>query len=109
MSTKIKTFLSVLIARRIGFFLILLGVGLIPLALLSGLMTLRGCPNYTPDIFGIDISRAQLIGINTQMMTLSWSDGCNWHESPLLPLLLAPCLVAGGLLLVGGSIIRRNI
>lgn len=95
-------------ARLIGVSCVLAGVRLIPMTLGAGVGTLQLCRAYNPDFLTIDLSRARLLGVDLRTMTLSWYDGCNWHGSPLLPLLFALCLVMSGLLLIGRPTIRSS-
>lgn len=100
--------MSLFTARRLGVLCGLVGIGLIPPSFMAGIKSLRICRNYTPDLYGIDISRIRFTGVDFQQMTFSWHDGCNWHGSPLLPLLVALFLIIVGFLLIGSPTIRSR-
>ncbi len=100
--------MSILTARRIDVLMSFAGVILFPLFLFAGFTTLRLCRDVEPDLLGIDFSRARLLGIDFQTITLSWYDGCNWHGTPLLPLLIALGLILGGLLVTVGVTIHKH-
>ena len=99
--------MSSLSRRLIGFLLVLLGVGLMPLTLV-GASTARGCEDFNPDLLGIEFNRAEITGVDLQAMTVSWYDGCNWHTGSLLLFGITLCLVVAGLFLVVEPMVHQT-
>ena len=95
-------------ARRIGLLLVPLGIGLMPLTFFAGANTLLACENFHPDLFGIEFDSFRLGQLDLQAMTLSWYDGCNWHNASLIFLFVSICIVLIGLVLIAGPTLGQN-
>lgn len=92
--------------RRIGYFLVALGVVLSfsPFVFAGG--TQRACPGIESVVYDtvrIFPAGFAFTGIDWASLELHWYDGCNWRDSSLIPLLLGI-----GSFVVGFTVIRRT-
>lgn len=84
---------------RIGYLLVVAGVGVAALSLRVGGATERACPGIDSavyDRFGVLPSEVRVVSVDVAAASLEWYDGCNWHMQSLLPLYVGLLVVLAG-------------
>ena len=88
---------------RLGWLLVVVGVGIAVLSLTVGGSTARACPGLDESMYGalgVHPAGVELTGLDLADATVEWYDGCNWRTNSAVPLALGtPVSLAGAVAL----------
>ena len=88
---------------RLGWLLVVAGIGIAALSLTVGGSTARACPGLGGVVYetvGVHPGGIELVGVDLADATVEWDDGCNWRTNSVLPLVVGLPVTVGGLVIV---------